>query len=286
MTTSLRAALLTLTMVTFGAPGCAAEAMREDPAVDEPDDDGRTAEAIHGTMPAGTALVTTANVNLRSGPGRSYSALRVLATGTKVSALGGGATNGFYQVQAGATTGWTHGDYLERVGTTSEGSPPSCTGSFQPPLSCNGPSSSTSKTIPANGLYATSWFGCYRTASGAIHDDPYDNCQFACGNRGLCPSGLSGPECQARLRWFAADADRYGCGARIRVTSCTTGKSAVLVTLDRGPNCTSIEKRHNAPVLDMSHDAVMYLMGAEYGGGDKKRVTVERVPDTTPLGPS
>ncbi len=157
---------------------------------------------------------------------------------------------------------------------------------FDPPNVCDGPGGNTSKELPSNGVYSTSWFGCYRKADGTIYKDPYDNCEFACGSKGLCASGLSGPECEAQLKWFAADADRYGCGARIRVTNCANGKQVVLATLDRGPNCNSVEKKYGAPVLDMSHPAMVYLFdGKTYGGSDKKRVVVEKVDGATPLGP-
>ncbi|MBI2394886.1 MAG: hypothetical protein HYV09_35280 [Deltaproteobacteria bacterium] len=160
------------------------------------------------------------------------------------------------------------------------------TSPFDPPAVCDGPSGTTSTEIPSNDIYSTSWFGCYRKSDGTIYKDPYDNCEFACGPKGLCSSSLSGPECQAELQWFAADADRYGCGARVRVTNCVNRKQVVLATLDRGPNCKTVEKAYGAPVLDMSHPAMAYLFdGKEYGGSDKKRVIVEKVPATTALGP-
>lgn len=160
------------------------------------------------------------------------------------------------------------------------------TASFQPPSVCDASSGNTSTEIPKNRVYATSWFGCYRKTDGTIFKDPTDNCLFACGNKGLCASGLTGPECEASLEWFAADADRYGCGARIRVTNCANKKQVVLVTLDRGPNCKSVEKPIGAPVLDMGHSPMVYLFdGKTYGGSDKKRVIIEPVAATTPLGP-
>ncbi|MFW5740271.1 MAG: hypothetical protein ACOC1F_07885 [Myxococcota bacterium] len=42
----------------------------------------------------------------------------------------------------------------------------------------------TTTEIPSNGLYATSWVGCYREADGTIYKDRWDNCEFACGPRG------------------------------------------------------------------------------------------------------
>jgi len=121
---------------------------------------------------------------------------------------------------------------------------------------------------------------------GSIFEDPFDNCEFACGSQGLCPAGQAGPICEATLRWFAADADRYGCGGRIRVTNCENGASVVLATLDRGPNCNSVEMACDAPVLDMSHDAMVYLFdGGIFGGCDHEVVVVEPVDADTPLGP-
>jgi hypothetical protein len=157
--------------------------------------------------------------------------------------------------------------------------------SFEPPTSCNGPKGQTSKQIPSNGVFSTSWFGCYRKADGSIYQDPTDNCEFACGDKGLC-GGNQGPDCEANLKWFAADADRFGCGSRIRVTNCVNNLSVVLTTLDRGPNCSSVEQAFSAPVLDMSHDAMVYLFeGKTYGGDDHKRVVIEQVDPSTPLGP-
>lgn len=154
------------------------------------------------------------------------------------------------------------------------------------PTTCDGPSGNTSTEIPPNGLFSTSWFGCYMEDDGTIYEDPFDNCEFACGNQGLCPAGQDGPTCEANLRWFAADADRYGCGGRIRVTNCDNGNAVVLVTLDRGPNCNSVEMACDTPVLDMSHDAMVYLFdGATYGGCEHQAVVVEAVDANTPLGP-
>lgn len=154
------------------------------------------------------------------------------------------------------------------------------------PTTCDGPGGNTTTEVPNNHKYSTSWFGCYFQSDGTIYMDPYDNCEFACGNMGLCPAGQSGPECEANLRWFAANADRYGCGGRIRVTDCESGRAVILATLDRGPNCNTVEKACNTPVLDMSHDAMEHLFaGSTYGGCDHQAVVVEQVADDAPLGP-
>jgi len=161
-----------------------------------------------------------------------------------------------------------------------DGGPPT----LEPPSTCN---SSTSDELSPNGFYATSWFGCYREADNSIYQDPYDNCEFACGSQGLCDAALSGPECEADLAWFAADADRFGCGGRIRVTNCENGRSVVLATLDRGPNCGTVEQPCGAATLDMSHPAMDYLFeGSFFGACDQQPVFVEPVDPGTQLGPA
>src|SRR5687768_8441323 len=37
-----------------------------------------------------------------------------------------------------------------------------------PPVSCDGPSGNTSTEVPPNGLFSTSWFGCYFGEDGEI----------------------------------------------------------------------------------------------------------------------
>jgi hypothetical protein len=157
---------------------------------------------------------------------------------------------------------------------------------FIPPTTCDAASGNTTTEKSPNGIYSTSWFGCYEKSDGTIYKDPGDNCEFACGNQGLCDASLTGPECEAQLKWFAADASRFGCGSHIRLTNCDNGKQVVLTTLDVGPNCNSVEKNYGAPVIDMSHDAMVYLFdGNTYGGGDLMPIIVEEVADTVPLGP-
>ncbi len=154
-----------------------------------------------------------------------------------------------------------------------------------PPSVCDASSGNTSTEKPADSLYSTSWFGCYKKPDGTLVKDPTDNCLFACGDKGLCPGISDGPTCESTLKWFSADADRFGCGTRIRLTNCLNGKRVVLAALDRGPNCKN-EKTYGTPVIDMSHDAMIYLFeGKTYGGSDKKRVVVEVVAASTPLGP-
>jgi len=135
----------------------------------------------------------------------------------------------------------------------------------------------TGTSIPPNGNYRTTAFGCVNGFT-----DPNDNCVGACGNPpGLC-NGLSGPECERKLGWFAADADRYGCFSRLKITNPQTLKAAVVIVIDRGPACSQ-EQAHNAPIIDLSYTAAKYVGGST--GGNYEVAHVEKVSNTTPLGP-
>lgn len=64
-------------------------------------------------IPAGTQFKTTIQLNLRSGPGTTYSILGYGDTGTIVTATG--KTNGvWYEVKIGSQTGWMSSDYLTK----------------------------------------------------------------------------------------------------------------------------------------------------------------------------
>ena len=236
--------------------------------------------------PSPMTSATAASPDDTGGPGPSTTD----DAGTDPAASGGSSDEGSTSVDPTTSPSGTTGEPDPTSTSTGAEPPNGCAAlvddSLTPPTTCDGPSGNTTTQIPSNGVYSTSWFGCYFNADGTIHEDPADNCEFACGNQGLCSPGQDGPTCEANLRWFAADADRYGCGGRIRVTNCDNDKSVVLVTLDRGPNCGSVEQSCDTPVLDMSHDAMVYLFdGSTYGGCDHQRVLVEGVPDDTPLGP-
>jgi SH3-like domain-containing protein len=60
---------------------------------------------------AGASRTTTANLNLRKGPGRSYGVIKVLRKGVRVT-LTGRTSNGFTKVRNGNGTGWVSTKYL------------------------------------------------------------------------------------------------------------------------------------------------------------------------------
>lgn len=95
----------------FTAVGCSAE------AVDDTGAGGSeevSSEAITGTIPAGTRLVATRAVNLRSAASTSSTVLDVIPEGGVVVAAGGPSQNGFYRVTYQGQAGFAFGTYLDR----------------------------------------------------------------------------------------------------------------------------------------------------------------------------
>ncbi len=143
------------------------------------------------------------------------------------------------------------------------------------------------KTQPPGGSYYGTTFGCWSDANGKVHYDSGDNCVPACTNKpgwaALCGK-RSGPQCLAYINWYAADADRFGCFARLLVQNPKNGRRAVVAVVDRGPNCY-VEKKAKHAVIDMSHPASEYLLGGPRGWSDAANVIVTPVDPSTPLGP-
>jgi hypothetical protein len=150
--------------------------------------------------------------------------------------------------------------------------------------SCSG---SYGKTKAQDGKYYATSFGCYASSSGKIIKDPGDNCIPGCGGTigsSLCPNATTGPACEAAIKWFAADAARYSCGARLKVTNEKNGRSVVVVAIDNGPAC-SVEAKVKHTAIDLSYPSTDYLFGEQQGITDRSLVTVVEVSDSTPLGP-
>jgi len=151
--------------------------------------------------------------------------------------------------------------------------------------SCSG---TTGKTKMQNGNYIATAFGCGIAADGTLTSDAGDNCIPACFNalkqNGTCGAGMSGPQCERHINWYAADRDRFSCGARLRVTNPSNGKSAVIMVIDAGPACW-VENEVDTGVLDMSYRTTEHLFGGAVGFDDGKGVHVVEVAADTPLGP-
>jgi uncharacterized membrane protein YgcG len=138
----------------------------------------------------------------------------------------------------------------------------------------------------ANGNYFGTSFGCYIDKNGNPQGDPGDNCIPGClaKAQGSICAGMSGPECERAVNWYAADAGRFGCMARVRITNPKNGKSAVVAVIDYGPACW-VEAKVSHAAIDLSTPASTYLFGGQTGISDKATVHVVEVDPSTPLGP-
>ncbi|MEZ4408768.1 MAG: hypothetical protein R3A52_20195 [Polyangiales bacterium] len=86
-------------------------------------------------------------------------------------------------------------------------------------------------------------------------------------------------------RWlYIADAWRFGCGAKVRVTNPRTGRWCVAEVADVGPNIC-VERAARRPIIDASPVITRELFNASSAGwSDRITVRAEMVPRDTPLG--
>jgi hypothetical protein len=433
---ALRTSTLSLLVLALGASAFTIPACAPGSGAESNENDSKNGSEVTGSLPVGTVLIATADVNLRKGPSSSYGIIDVVPDGASVTVVVSSPQNGYYDVKFGTETGWTSGQYYKlgsgstssSTGSTSSSSTSSSTGSssgaggsstsssatgssssgssnasssgssggtsctvsgvegtcidtstcaamtgyhstagFCPgaaDIECCTPTSTSSSTststssssstsssggtsceangvegtcidtstcatmtgyvstpglcpgaadiecctqsgssssggetswtctglygtIPeANGQYYATEFGCYVDGNGNVQTDPGDNCIPACLSQaqssGLC-AGMSGPECEESVNWYAADGGRFGCLARLMVTNEANGNAVVVVALDYGPAC-SVEATVSHAAIDLSYPADDYLFGGETGISDEALVHVEVVDASTPLG--
>ena len=281
----------TLAFGAFGAFGCVAASggVADDGVLKGVDEtqEGYGAESASGPVAVGTKFTTTANLNLRASASTSASIVDVIAKGQTVVAVTGEPSAGFYKVSHGSEVGWMYGAYLVKAATpggggggVSGGGPTSdhwsCTGTF-----------GTSQ--PSDGRYDLTAFGCWTDSSGATHGDSGDNCIPGClakaKSAGVCAAGDTGKACEEHVSWYVADAARFGCLQRVKITNPANGRADVAIALDYGPACW-VEAKVGKPGLDASGRVNRYLFGADQGITDRANVTVSLVADGTPLGPT
>jgi hypothetical protein len=79
--------------------------------------------ALSGSIPAGSTLIATTDVNLRSGPSTSDQILHVVPAGATVTVLAADPNNGFYNVKHNGVAGFSYGAYY-KVGQLAPDNPP------------------------------------------------------------------------------------------------------------------------------------------------------------------
>lgn len=107
------AAVLSLSIGCTQADGSDSELV----GVEEPEDDGtRDAEALVGSVSAGTQLRTNAALNLRASPSKTAKIHHVIPDGAVVTVVSATPKNGWYNIRHGGDEGWAFGDYLDKGG--------------------------------------------------------------------------------------------------------------------------------------------------------------------------
>jgi cell wall-associated NlpC family hydrolase len=79
-----------------------------------------TSEGLVNAVPAGSALRTTADVNLRGAPSASADVRLVIPRATTVMAIDGRPVDGWFGVRFGGVEGWTHGRFLALAAAAAE----------------------------------------------------------------------------------------------------------------------------------------------------------------------
>jgi hypothetical protein len=108
---ALSAALVSMLSVS----GCAAGEGGADSEelLAAPETANASSEAVSGSLPAGTSLTATSNVNLRASPSTSSAVLHVVPKGSSVTLEQSAPSSGFYKVKHSGTVGWSFGQYYE-----------------------------------------------------------------------------------------------------------------------------------------------------------------------------
>jgi len=283
-----------LVLATLAFSACAVPTTVTDDGEPQGGVDGdRTSESISGSIPIGAVVRATADLNFRRTPSLSSSILDVIPRGSTAVVTEKYPQTGFYHLKWKDVTGWSSGTYLSIVSTpsTGGGSSGGSSGGGTPgtktpqPWTCTG-SYATSPTTSST--YSLTAFGCWVDASGVRHGDGEDNCIPGCLSQakssGLCSSSDTGKACEERVTWYVADAGRFGCLARVKVTNPKNGKSLIAVALDYGPACW-VERKVSRGVLDASGRVNRHLFGSDMGVTDGATVTVEAAPPGASLGP-
>lgn len=76
---------------------------------------GANEDAVSGSLEVGSTLISTTNVNLRTGPSTSNSILHVVPEGSTVTVQASSSQNGFYKIKHNGTVGWSYGQYYNKV---------------------------------------------------------------------------------------------------------------------------------------------------------------------------
>lgn len=111
MSPSFRRSLLGAALLALSACGPV------EPAVEAVVDEelGNTESPLLVGVLANATIRATEGVYFRTGPGTTYSVIRLINPGEQATVVSESASSGFYKINVGGTIGWSHGDYWELV---------------------------------------------------------------------------------------------------------------------------------------------------------------------------
>ena len=143
-----------------------------------------TSQSLSGSLPIGSTLKTTSNLNLRTGASTSNSVRLVIPNGASVTTVAAAPTNGFYNVKYNGTVGWSSGAYLKLV--TSGGTTTPAGG-----LADKTPAGAVQRA--KSGVGATYWWGHGRWFPFSQGGSNAGSCSGSCPN--CSHSGSTGADC-------------------------------------------------------------------------------------------
>ena len=162
---------------------------------------------------AATRARTTANLNLRTGPGTGYKVVLVIPRGAIVSILSSARKNAFYNIQYNGRTGWSHSAYLKAV--TSSPSPS--------PVDPNGPPSPANAVARARASRGFSyWWGGGAWLAGGATASNKGRCSGSCpscshsGRYGADCSGMVGKAWQFGVKTLSVNSHPYSTASFVR----------------------------------------------------------------------
>jgi uncharacterized protein YraI len=199
---------LWLIIATLGAAGCAVQELGPEGSAegdvgddlfdneglvgvneDEFLDGVDAAFAVSGSVPAGSTLRTTADLNLRSGASTGYRVVLTMPRGSTVTVVSGTPSNGsWYNVRFGSTSGWAHGGYMDRVsGGSSDGGSTGGTGGV------SGTGRDRILSIARSGVGFSYWWGGGAWDPNGATSSNRGSCSGSCPN--CRHSGSYGADC-------------------------------------------------------------------------------------------
>lgn len=111
-------------LVLAGCSGASSDAVLASDVLHGADDEATLSDGLNTSLPVGSTLATTANLNLRTGPSTANSIRLVIPKGGVVKTVNRTTPEGsWYNVSYSGKTGWVHGGYVTLV-DSGPGTPP------------------------------------------------------------------------------------------------------------------------------------------------------------------